>query len=60
MADRKDTQSVDGQVQQAAPENRAENPRRRAFIKRLAKAGAIAPTAALLYNASSTPAAAGD
>jgi hypothetical protein len=47
-------------VQTNSPEGDIQNVRRRDFISRLAKTGAIAPTAVLLYNASSTPAAAGD
>ena len=43
----------DDQDQNQAPENEVDNMRRRVFIKRLAKAGAAAPVAALLYDASS-------
>lgn len=60
MADQHDRGAEVDLPETSSSEDRAVGLRRREFIKRLAKTGAIAPTAALLYNASSTPAAAGD
>lgn len=60
MGDQNDIHSDDDLVQSNTPADDTQGLRRRDFIRRLAKAGAIAPSAALLYHASSTPAAAGD
>jgi hypothetical protein len=60
LENRSDNHTNDGLVETDCTKDEIQNLRRRAFIKRLAKVGAIAPAAVLLHDASANAFAVGD
>jgi hypothetical protein len=60
LENRSDNHTNDGLVETNSTEGEIQDLRRRAFIKRLAKVGAIAPAAVLLHDASANAFAVGD